>query len=89
MDDLSATRVVLVNQEFVQRNFHDEDPLGKQIQLDVRDTVRGWSTIVGVVSKVKFYSEETRVDPEIYESVFQRPLASYSLMLRSKMEPNN
>lgn len=58
MDDLSATRVVLVNQEFVHRNLHDEDPLGKQTQLDVRDTVPGWSTIVGVVSNVKFYSEE-------------------------------
>jgi predicted permease len=89
MDGVSAPRAVLVNQEFVRRYFHDQDPLGKQIQLDIKDTLPGWSTIVGVVSNVKAYSEETRVDPEVYESFFQRPLASYSLMLRSKIEPNS
>ncbi len=88
MDRVSTPGVVLVNQEFVHRYFHDKDPLGKQIQLDLKDIVPGWSTIVGVVSNVKEYSQETRVDPEVYESFFQRPVSSYSLMLRSKVEPN-
>ncbi len=88
MDDVSAPRVVLVNQEFVHRYFHDQDPLGKQIQVDLQDTVPGWSSIVGVVSNV-IYFDENRIDPEIYESFFQRPVASYSLMLRSKIEPSS
>lgn len=86
-DDANAPRVVLVNAEFVRRYFEHQDPLGKQIQLDEKGGAPKWSAIVGVVSNVKSYSEETRVDPEIYQSFFQRPLSSFSVLLRSKVQP--
>jgi predicted permease len=88
-DDASAPRVVLVNQEFVHRYLHDRDPLGKQIQLDVKDAVPGWSEIVGVVSDVKSYSEETRVDPQVYQAFLQRPVSSFSIMAQSNVEPDS
>jgi putative ABC transport system permease protein len=87
-DYANAGRVVLVNQEFVHRYFHDHDVLGKQIQLNIKGAAAGWSEIVGVVSDVKSYSEETRVDPEIYEAFLQRPVQSFSVVLRSSVEPN-
>ena len=34
-DSAAKTRVVMVNQDFADRYFHGEEPLGKQIQLDV------------------------------------------------------
>ena len=37
----AAPRVVLVNQEFVHKYFHDRDPLGKQIELDMSRGFRG------------------------------------------------
>jgi putative ABC transport system permease protein len=89
LDTISAPPVVLVNQEFVHRYFHDQDPLGKQIQLDVKDAMSGWSEIVGVVSNVKGYSEDTRFDPAVYKSMFQSPVASFALMLRSKIDPTS
>jgi putative ABC transport system permease protein len=88
-DDATAPHVVMVNQEFVHKYFQDRDPLGKQIQLDVARASPAWSEIVGVVSDVKSYSEDARVDPEVFEAYLQRPVASFSLMLRSTVEPKS
>ncbi len=35
MDNATASPVVLVNQEFVHRHLRDQEPLGKQIRLNV------------------------------------------------------
>lgn len=88
-DNASAPRVLLVNQEFVHRFLRDHDPLGTQLQLDIPDTPAGWAEIVGVVSDVKTYSEDTRIDPEVYEALLQRPLASFSILLRTNVEPGS
>jgi predicted permease len=87
-DDATAPRVVLVNQEFVHRYLQNQEPLGKQIRLDVSRAMPEWSEIVGVVDNVKSYSESTRDDPEVYEPFLQRPVASFSLMLRTTSDPN-
>lgn len=87
-DDGTKPRVVLVNQEFVRHYFQGRDPMGKRIQLELKGALPTWSEIVGVVSDVKSYSEDTRVDPEVYEPFLQRPVSSFSILLRSKIEPN-
>ena len=88
-DDASAPRVVLVNQEFVHKYFQDHDPVGKQIQLDIAGAPSQWSEIVGVVGNVKTYSEDPRNEPQVYEFFVQRPVASFSLMLRSTVDPSS
>lgn len=88
-DSVGAPRVVLVNQEFVHRHLHDQEVLGKQIRLDVSGVALEWSEIVGIVDNVKTYSEETRDDPEVYEPFFQRPVSSFSLMLRTSSDPSS
>jgi len=88
-DNLKAPLVVVVNQEFVHRYLQDKDALGKQIQLDIKSAAPQWAEIVGVVNNVKSYSEETRDDPHVYEPFLQRPLPSFSLMLRTLSDPNS
>ena len=88
-DDAGAPRVVLVNQEFVRRHLQDQEPLGKQIRLDVSGATPEWSEIVGVVGNTKSHSESTREEPQAYESMFQRPVSSFSLMIRTSSDPNN
>jgi putative ABC transport system permease protein len=102
-DNGDAPRVVVVNQEFVHRYLQDRDAEGRQIQLDVsgnppleQGPVRGdpgaapqWATIVGVVRDVKSFSEDPRIEPEVYEPYWQRPVASLSLMIRTNVEPNS
>jgi predicted permease len=89
MDNTNAPRVVLVNQEFVHRHLRDQEPLGKQIRLDVIGATPEWSEIVGVVGNVKTYSEGTSDDPEAYEPFLQRPVPSFSLMVRASSDPNS
>jgi putative ABC transport system permease protein len=88
-DDGTAPRVVIVNQEFVHKYFQDRDPIGKQIQLDTPGVAAGWSEIVGVVGDVKTYSGLPNVDPEVYEPWMQRPVAWFSVMLRSSVDPDS
>ena len=88
-DDAGALRVVLVNQEFVHRHLQGQEPLGKQIRLDVSGGTTEWSEIVGVVGNTKSYSEATREEPQVYEAMLQRPVPSFSLMIRAGSDPNN
>jgi predicted permease len=87
-DNTTAPRVLLVNQKFVERYLAGQEALGQQVRLEVNGAPAGWSQIVGVVSNVKTYSESTRDEPEIYEAYLQRPVASFSLMVRTSSEPN-
>ncbi len=87
MDNAGSPRVVLINQEFARRFFADQEPLGKQIRLDLSGAPATWSEIVGVVGNVKPFSESTRDDPEVYEPFLQRPVSSFSVMLRSSADP--
>jgi predicted permease len=87
--DNATPRVILVNQEFVHRYLRDQEPLGKQIRLDVSGSTPQWSEIVGVVGNVKTYSEGTTDDPEAYELFLQRPVPSFSIMVRATSDPNS
>jgi predicted permease len=89
MDNGAASPVVLVNQQFVHRLLHDQEPLGKQIRLSVSGPMPKWCEIVGVVANVKRYSEAVDEDPEVYEPFLQRPVPSFSIMVRAKMDPNS
>jgi predicted permease len=89
MDNDSASPVVVVNQEFVHRLLHDQEPLGKQLRLGVNGPAPKWCEIVGVVANVKNYSEAPDVDPAVFEAFFQRPLSSFSIMVRARTDPNS
>jgi predicted permease len=88
MDNATSSPVVLVNQEFVHRHLRDQEPLGKHIRLIVSGPTAKWSEIVGVVANVKNYSEAPDEDPEVYEPFLQRPVPSFSIMIRTKADPN-
>jgi putative ABC transport system permease protein len=86
-DSAATPRVVVVNREFVHRHLHDQEPLGKQIRLEVAGDPPEWSEIVGLAGNVKTYSEGPREEPQVYEPFLQRPLRSFSLMIRANSDP--
>jgi predicted permease len=88
-DSVGAPPVVVVNEEFVHRLLQEQGPLGQKIRLEVSGTTPEWSEIIGVVGNVKTYSEETRNDPEVYEPFLQRPVPSFSLVVRASSDPNS
>lgn len=87
-DNGKAPRVVLVNQKFVERFLHGENAIGKQIRLEASGAPSGWSEIIGVVNNVKRYSETPEEDPGVFEAFLQRPVQSFSLMVRSSGNPD-
>ena len=89
MDNSTAPHVLLVNQQFIERYFKDREPLGEQILLDVAGAAADWSEIVGVVGDVSTYSEASHYDPQVYEDFLQRPLSSFSLMIRTGADPGS
>jgi putative ABC transport system permease protein len=86
-DEGGAPHFVLVNQEFVHRHLQDQEPLGKQIRLDISGATPEWSEIAGVVGNTKSYSESPREEPQVYEAMLQRPVPSFSLMIRASSDP--
>jgi putative ABC transport system permease protein len=88
MDNATASTVVVVNQQFVHRLLHDQEPLGKQLRLSVSGPAL-WREIVGVVANVKTYSEAPDVDPAVFEPFLQRPVPSFSVMVRARTDPNS
>ena len=89
MDNATTSPVVLVNQEFVHRHLRDQDPLGKEIRLSLSGPPTNWAEIVGVVANVKNYSEAPDELPQVYEPFLQRPVSSFSVMVRAKTDPNS
>ncbi|MBV8809264.1 MAG: ABC transporter permease, partial [Acidobacteriaceae bacterium] len=88
-DDAKAPRIVLVNQEFARRVLGGRNPLGVQLRFAGKDAPNAWSEIIGVVSDIKSDSEDTRVDPEIYEPLAQDPTASLCVLLRTEASPES
>jgi putative ABC transport system permease protein len=88
MDNAAAPRVVLVNEYFVQRHLKGQEPLGTRIRLDVGGAASEPSEVVGVVGNVKSYSDSPRDDPDVYEPFLQRPVPSFSFMVRAGSDPN-
>ena len=86
-DNSASPRVAIVNRLFVHDILHDADPLGKQIALDLPGVPLQWAQIIGVSGTVKSYSEDTREEPAVYESFFQRAISSFSLLIRSGENP--
>jgi putative ABC transport system permease protein len=88
-DTTTAPRVLVVNQKFVDRYLQGEDAVGKHVQLEVSGAPAGWSQIIGVVHNLKTYSQTAAEDPAVYEPFHQRPIGSFSLMVRTKADPDN
>ena len=84
-DDAPGLHAVVVNQAFARKYFGNGDPVGRQIQLDAPGA--GWSQIVGMVGDVRSFSQDPRIEPEVYESYLERPVNSFALMLRSSADP--
>jgi putative ABC transport system permease protein len=87
-DSAQAPPVALVNQAFVRRYFHNEQPLGKHIRIDTGPSDRpDWTEIVGVVGNVKNGMEEQQEKPQVYELYSQRPSSVMTLAIRTHSDP--
>lgn len=92
-DTASAPRVMVVNETFVQRNFPNEDPIGKQVlvqqivpgQLDLGPEV-AWE-IVGVAADEKVNGLGEAGDAGMYVTNAQSPVYLGNLVVRAALDP--
>jgi len=83
-DNLDTPRVVMVNETLANRLWPGEDPLGKEIWLEMHDMNR---TVVGVVADVPPLDPDAPVEPEMYwpQAQYARPVCFF--LVRTEGDP--
>lgn len=75
-----APEAVIINSALAKKFWHDEDPLGKHIQIPGNASTPAPLVIVGVVGDVKQFGLDTVPRPEIYLPMHRR---SMTLIIRT------
>jgi len=91
-DNEHSVPVAIVNQEFVRRNWSNQNPIGKRIRLgDPKQLLAPesedsrWRIVVGIVGNVKQYGLDGRTVPTVYMPCAQTgtPLLRRDLVVRA------
>jgi len=85
-DNLDNPRVVLIDETFARRFFHDQNPLGKHLQIS--DSTRPPREIVGLVGAVLDTGLDQQPRPTVYLPSLQSPDQAMSLVVRSALPPS-
>jgi putative ABC transport system permease protein len=83
-DRTEAPLVTIVNQHMARHFWNTASPVGEKISSDGG---KHWSTIVGVIGDVRQYGLDHDPVDEVYLSLFQNPLGSANLLVRTAMNP--
>src|SRR6185295_15924930 len=88
-DTETAPRVMIVNQALANRDFPNENPLGKRISLGGNDANGQpiWWEIVGVAANVRSLELREEATPEFYLSLLQDSFGNMFLVVRTTVEP--
>lgn len=81
----------MINQALVQREFPDEEPIGKRITFG--NTGAGqqpvWFEIIGVTANVRSIDLREEPSPELYFSSMQNNFSYMAIVIRSTVEPES
>jgi putative ABC transport system permease protein len=84
-DNAKAPRVAIVNETMARQFFPNEDPIGKQINVqNGPDTFR---QIVGIVGDIKQYGVDKETTAQTYEPFAQHPFNTLNVILRTTGPP--
>jgi len=88
-DTETTPLVVIVNQALAKRDFPNENPIGKRINLGNTDAQGQpvWWEIVGVVSDIRNLELREAGAPEFYLSALQDSFPNMFLVVRTSVEP--
>ncbi|HZP48759.1 MAG TPA: ABC transporter permease [Vicinamibacterales bacterium] len=80
------SNVVIVNEELVRRYFPGQDPIGRQLVINMTDP-NVPTTIVGVVGDAKFADLRSETRPQSYWPHPQLPYSAMTLTVRTAGDP--
>ncbi|HEX8174907.1 MAG TPA: ABC transporter permease [Pyrinomonadaceae bacterium] len=85
-DTRESPPVALINETLAKRYFPNEDPIGKQLNIEGQQAPR---EIVGIIGDVRQVKLDAEVKPEIYVPYLQFPLPSMSIVVRTNTDPSS
>lgn len=86
-DQPGSLSVAVINQAMAQREWPDEDPIGKRIRYGANYATV--VTIVGIVRNTKGQNETDVFEPEFYLAHRQSPLRNMRIVMRMNSEPRD
>ncbi len=91
-DTSDALRIAVVDRDFANRFWPNEDPIGKRIAVQAvpksNPLIPQWCTVVGVVGHVKHYGPDVEGREQAYFPLAQLSFArTMYLAVRTKLEP--
>lgn len=87
-DRLDTQQVVIIDENFANRHFPNQDPTGRRIAFGESDSPT-WREIVGVVGHVKLNGVAEEAGIEMYTPYAQSAYAPITLILRSTGDPGS
>jgi predicted permease len=89
-DRAGAPQVIIVNQALVRKQFANENPIGKYIDIGwTRDSVRQGGQIVGVVGDTRDDALREEASPTVYLPLAQVPVDGVTIAVRSSGSPTS
>jgi len=85
-----AELVAIVDRRFADRNWPDQDPLGRQFRLGRSDSESPWITVVGVIERIKMTDPDDfggQPPEQFFVPARQRPMGGFNVMLRAAGDP--
>jgi putative ABC transport system permease protein len=87
-DRKESPKVAIVNEAFVRRYFPNADPIGKWLNFNIDPKEKpDWNEIVGVVQDARDVDLSQAPRAEIFQPIEQGINDSFSLILRTKSDP--
>jgi putative ABC transport system permease protein len=83
-DKSEAPAAAIINDELARIYFSGEDPIGKRISFDDRQS---WISIVGIIGDVKQLGLDSSAKPEVYFPYLQVVAPEMSLVIRTSTNP--
>ncbi|MEE8118887.1 MAG: FtsX-like permease family protein, partial [Gammaproteobacteria bacterium] len=87
-DNAESQPVVIIDQDFVDKQWPGESAIGKQVRIGVApNPVSGWLTVVGVVSNTHHDQVDNPELPTMFQPISQRPARFMTVMARTDGPP--
>lgn len=87
LDGPETQRVVIVDENFAELWWPDEDPIGKRFKFGGHGSSNDWMTVIGVVGYVKLYGMKREALEQIYGPYEQYITLSMYLVVKTAGDP--
>jgi predicted permease len=85
-DDTNHPPAVIIDDRFARQAWPGQDPLGQELQLNVRD--KTWRRVVGVIRHIRQHRLSEEVREQVFLPLAQWPRNQLSVVVRAPLPPD-